>query len=488
MSDTDGTAQDAFDRAYTEGIPDPLVPEPPPPPPSPMHTAPEAPEGPIHRPDDPEHLTEAMPPVPVAFGGIVLTPTRQLRRGWVVVDGGWIVEVSERRPSGAVPIATGGVILPGMVDLHGHPEYNVFAAWEPPRRYLNRFGWRSSNEYDAVVKQPWRALTGGGTELSLKATLARYAETRAMVGGVTAIQGASRHYPKQHEALVRNVDLWIFGKHVARSTIDIARFGSDDVRRIVAGVEDGTVRAHYVHLAEGIRGNAACLTEWRRFLELGLLTSATVVVHGSALSRDHLAAIRDAGASLVWSPQSNLRLYGDTTDVAAARDLGLPIGLGADWLPSGSPSLLAEMKVARRVAAAQGARATARDLVLMVTRDNARIAGLGDHIGVLAPGRPADLVVLQRRHSDGYESVLAADPAHVDLVMIGGDLVYGRPDWLGEVTEAAEYEQVLAWGRPMLVDTRFGSPEDDGSGPARRLETMRSRLIDRYPPIGPIFA
>ena len=30
-------------------------------------------------------------------------------------------------------------------------------------------------------------------------------------------------------------------------------------------------------------------------------------------------------------------------------DLGIPIGLGADWLPSGSPSLLAEIKVARRV-------------------------------------------------------------------------------------------------------------------------------------------
>lgn len=485
MSGNDAVPRDAFEAAYTEGVPDAVGPDvPPPPPPPPAAPRPVVPE-PIH-PDD--LITEAMPPVPVALGGIVLTPTRQLRRGWVVVDAGTIVDVSERKPTGAVAIPTGGVILPGMIDLHGHPEYNVFAAWEPPRRYPNRFGWRGSPEYDVVVKQPWRALTDGGTADSLKATLARYAETRAMVGGVTAIQGASRHYPKQHEALVRNVDLWILGQHIARSTIDIGRFDTDDVRRIVDAVAAGTVKAHYVHLAEGVRGNAACLTEWRRFVELGLLTSATVVIHGSALSREQLADIRDAGGKLVWSPQSNLRLYGETTDVAAARELGLPIGLGADWLPSGSPSLLAEMKVARRVAQAQGMRATPRDLVLMVTRDNARIAGLDQHLGSLAPGRPADLVVIQRRHADGYESVVDADPSHVELVMIGGDLVYGRPDWLGAVTDPSEYEPVLAWGRPMLVDTRFGSPEEDGTGPARRLETMRSRLIARYPPVGPIFA
>jgi 5-methylthioadenosine/S-adenosylhomocysteine deaminase len=63
--------------------------------------------------------------------------------------------------------------------------------------------------------------------------------------------------------------------------------------------------------------------------------------------------VRDAGAKLVWSPQSNLRLYGATTDVASALQLGIPVSLGADWLPSGSQSLLAEMQVARRALAGQ---------------------------------------------------------------------------------------------------------------------------------------
>ena len=88
---------------------------------------------------------------------------------------------------------------------------------------------------------------------------------------------------------------------------------------------------------------------------LNALTAKTVVIHGTALSRDQLGDMKDAGAKLVWSPQSNLRLYGETTRAADALELGLPVGLGADWLPSGSTSLLAELKVARRCLADQGA-------------------------------------------------------------------------------------------------------------------------------------
>ena len=35
-------------------------------------------------------------------------------------------------------IDTDGVILPGLIDLHGHPEFNVFAAWEPRHSTLRR--------------------------------------------------------------------------------------------------------------------------------------------------------------------------------------------------------------------------------------------------------------------------------------------------------------------------------------------------------------
>lgn len=70
---------------------------------------------------------------PTAFGGSVLKSDGSIARGWVVVEGGQIVSVRSTKPRDVEhAISTGGVILPGLIDLHGHPECNVFAAWEPP--------------------------------------------------------------------------------------------------------------------------------------------------------------------------------------------------------------------------------------------------------------------------------------------------------------------------------------------------------------------
>src|SRR6185437_1236269 len=123
-----------------------------------------------------------------------------------------IVDIRTKKPTSVKCIDTGGVILPGLIDLHGHPEYNVFSAWEPPKTFINRGQWRDSKEYAALVKEPWSKLTKNGTSASVKTSMTRYAEVRAAVGGVTAIQGASQDYPKKAEALVRNVDLVIFGE------------------------------------------------------------------------------------------------------------------------------------------------------------------------------------------------------------------------------------------------------------------------------------
>jgi 5-methylthioadenosine/S-adenosylhomocysteine deaminase len=167
---------------------------------------------------------------PTAFGGSVLKSDGSIACGWVVVEAGQIVSVRSTKPRDVEhAISTGGVILPGLIDLHGHPEYNVFAAWEPPRVYINRGRWRDSDEYDQLIKKPWATLTSGGKSVSVKTAMTRYAEVRAAVGGVTAIQGASQDYPNKAEALVRNVDLLIFGSQVARSTVDVDRLDDDEV-------------------------------------------------------------------------------------------------------------------------------------------------------------------------------------------------------------------------------------------------------------------
>ena len=115
-----------------------------------------------------------------------------------------------------------------------------------------------------------------------------------------------------------------------------------------ARIDAGEVTALYIHLAEGRSDNQRSRKEFDRLVDLHALTASTVVIHGTALTEDQLGDLNDAGAKLVWSPQSNLRLYGETTKAAPRSSMGITVGLGADWLPSGSTSLLAELNVARR--------------------------------------------------------------------------------------------------------------------------------------------
>lgn len=470
--------RDAFDEAYGGGVPRAIR----------RAGAAPAQAGPVGAPQGP---AGAALPEPIALGGSVLTSGGSMARGWVVVEGDRITAVRSTKPKDVEhAIATGGVILPGLIDLHGHPEYNVFAAWEPPKTYINRGQWRGSPEYAQLVKEPWHALTSGGKSVSVKTAMTRYAEVRAAVAGVTAIQGASKDYPKKAEALVRNVDLLIFGEQVARSTVDFDRLTPDDIKSIHAGIFDTkTVKAHYVHLAEGLRSNQTSVHEFERFAASPLFSAATVMIHGTALARTHFDQLAAVGGKMVWSPQSNLRLYDQTTDISAALAAGLPVALGADWMPSGSQSLLHELKVAAQVIEqTPGLTLRSPDLVRMVTSGAADIAGLADKLGTLEVGRVADLTVIQKRLDDPYDTVVAAYPSWVDLVMIGGDLVYGRPDWVAEVSTPDDYEQVMSWGRHMLLDTRFGSPDDTADGPPRRLAQMRAKLIARYPAVGPIFA
>lgn len=463
-----------FDAAYGEGVTEEVAP-------------PAAANG-----GGPELLTRAAPAEEaVAFHGCVLTPARAIEDGYVVVAGKQIQAVQTEKPQGVHVHETGrSVITPGLIDLHGHPEFNIFAAWEPPQEFVNRYSWRGSDIYHQLVRDPQNKLL----EKVPPRTQLRYAEIRALVAGVTAIQGTGGNATAyQDEALVRNVDKWIFGGQVARAMIDLPTGSSRDMPRlekILADIAAGTVKAFYLHLCEGKEDNQRSQDEYKRFVDLHALTPGTVVIHGTSLTAAQIGELHDGGAKLVWSPQSNLRLYGETTKAAEALKRGMLVGLGADWLPSGSTSLLAEMKVARRCLVDQGAKPSPKKLVDMVTRDAAKIAGLDNKLGELKEGRAADLVVFERRFEDPWENVVEADPSWVDLVMVDGDLAYGRQDWMLGLTKEADHERLeplIAWGQEMRLDASYTA----GEAPKQevpKLSQLRADLIKEYPPVGPIFA
>ena len=129
---------------------------------------------------------------------------------------------------------------------------------------------------------------------------------------------------------------------------------------------------------------------------------------------------------MVWSPLSNLLLYGATADVKVAKEHGLRIALGSDWSPSGSKNLLGELKVARLVSDALGGVFSDHELVAMATRNPAAILGWDQALGTVERDKRADLLVIAGRQGDPYAALLAARETAITLVVIDGVPRYGQ--------------------------------------------------------------
>lgn len=465
-------ATDPFEHAYARGVTTEQAP--------PARSAPTA---------QPAATGQSSAAEPLALRGCVVTPETVFEQGYVVIGpDGTVTSVQGRAPQGARVIETGGVIAPGLIDLHNHPEFNIFGSWEPPQLFANRYEWRASPIYQRLVRDPEHLLLKELPAL----TQSRYAEIRALTAGVTAIQGSSSDDDATNQPIIRHVDLWNFGAHTGRSMIDLPLEGSPGVanlQAILGLIASGDVTAFYLHLAEGRSDDPTSLAEFPRLLAMNALTPATILIHGVALTVEQLGQVGDAGAKMVWSPQSNLRLYDETTPAAEALRMGVPMAIGADWAPSGSTSLLAELKVARRLLLDQGLDVNPKVLVEMVTSRAAAIAGLSGHVGTLTPGKAADIVVLERRLQDPWENIIEADPSWIDLVMVNGNFSYGRADWAPTALPAGNpewQEKVTAWGKRMVLDTNAGIAPD--GNPLPTLAQLRASLIAFYPQVGPIFA
>ena len=207
-------------------------------------------------------------------------------------------------------------------------------------------------------------------------------------------------------------------------------------------------------------------------------------MHGTALGPAQFAKMAEKEMGLVWSPHSNLLLYGVTTDVRAAKDAGVKIALAPDWSPSGSDNLLAEL----RFAAAYNrdelhCRFTARELVEMATTVPAALAGRDRQIGKLEPGLFADLLVLADPGGDPFEAVIFSDESDVRLVTVNGVPLHGRKDWLDRLGKAGDQEPVTLRGAARALDANVPADPRVPKG-TQRLSDIRDALQAVYDDFG----
>src|SRR5262249_26019664 len=93
----------------------------------------------------------------------------------------------------------------------------------------------------------------------------------------------------------------------------------------------GKTDAYVIHIAEGVDQTAR-----NELGKLGTITTSsqcryqpkTTIVHGTALGDPELSIVASHGMNLVWSPRSNVFLYGAGTDFTKTANIPLALQKG----------------------------------------------------------------------------------------------------------------------------------------------------------------
>jgi hypothetical protein len=386
--------------------------------------------------------------------------------GVVYVSGADIAAVmsaAEPPPAGFEPVEvlrTGGTIYPGLIELHNHLSYNCLRLWGVPRAFTNRGQWSAIADYRRLISGPMQVL---GKTPSLVPAIVRFVESKCLVAGVTTSQGI---------ALYSNAGIERFYRGVVRTVEqpDDPALPAADSRISDVAASDATAFAAelardnrlLLHLAEGVDETAR-----RHFRALRLpdgswaISDHLIGIHSVALQPADIAVFAAHGAAMVWSPLSNLLLYGATADVAAMKAAGVMVGLGSDWSPSGSKNLLGELKVAQLVSAhADGGPVFSdRELVAMVTSTAARMLGWDAGLGSIEAAKRADLIAVAGTSADPYAGLIAASERDLTLVMIGGVAACGQPHLVEPFTTTPE--TVRIGGRVRMLNFALAGADPD---------------------------
>jgi cytosine/adenosine deaminase-related metal-dependent hydrolase len=193
--------------------------------------------------------------------------------------------------------------------------------------------------------------------------------------------------------------------------------------------------------------------------EVGWLGDDVWFAHGIHFTDDELDILAATGTGVAHCPASNQKLSSGVAKIPQMLKRGVPVGLAVDGSASNDGSnMLGEMKEALLVAKLTWGidSLSARDVLAIATRGSARLLGRED-IGVLAPGKAADLFMVRADSldyagcTDPITALVTCGSSHtVDTTIVNGRItVQGGRLVAMEETEIARRANYAA--RELLV-------------------------------------
>jgi hypothetical protein len=356
----------------------------------------------------------------------------------------------------------GASVSPGLINTHEHITFQQAMPYtDTGERYEHRHEWRKGVNGHAKIPSTGAA---SGAKIS-------FGELRYVLGGATSIVGSGGQ-----PGLLRNLDSATNQEGLNQKPVEFETFPLGDSSgtmrtadcnygTIVTPDSIKTVEAFEPHTAEGI--NAAANNEFKcqssttydttaPGVSQNLLLPKTSMIHAIGLTPADYGAMAAAGTALIWSPRSNITLYGDTARVTMAARLGVEIALGTDWMPTGSMNMLRELRCADELNQTYFDKYFSdKQLWEMVTLNAAAVTATDDAIGMLAPGHVADISIFAPNTKGHHRAILEAEPKDVVLVMRGGKVLYGDDKPVDQLATSCDTLDVCGSAKRVCLKTEI---------------------------------
>ncbi|WP_330353626.1 amidohydrolase [Streptomyces chartreusis] len=133
----------------------------------------------------------------------------------------------------------------------------------------------------------------------------------------------------------------------------------------------------------------------------GILDTDVLIAHGTGILDSDLPLLEaaDGSTAVATAPRGYLKFaWPTTTPVRALHEIGIPVGLATDGAASNNSldvwESMALTALVQKSTTGDPRWLTARQALHHATLQSARAVGLGDRLGTLAPGRRADIVLV----------------------------------------------------------------------------------------------
>ncbi|MFF1704180.1 amidohydrolase [Streptomyces sp. NPDC058252] len=316
--------------------------------------------------------------------------------------------------------ARGQVAMPGLINCHTHaPMVALRGIAEdlPAEEWFNDFIWPiESNLTDKDVELGARLacaemIRGGVT------CFADHYFSMDTVAAVTADSGLRAHLGQAFfssqgaEGRERSVEFALRhqGGAEGRITTALAPHAPYTVADADLAATAELAREHalpvHLHASESRDQTDNSLARYGRtpieILErTGLLDTEILIAHGTGIiERDLPVLARATGqVAVATAPRGYLKFAWDPTPVRALREIGVPVGLATDGAASNNSldvwESMALTALVQKSAEGDPRWLTSRQALHHATLQSARAVGLGERIGSLAPGRRADIILV----------------------------------------------------------------------------------------------